>query len=1207
MENRAIPFRPNLEGKFKDRFYSKAQNISSREGIDEIESLVDAEVEWAENECIINLEQRRKYRAVWLLLRDLVRASWTAEFYNGTLELRMPSLEYDAKCQGDAKELKHHLRSWMQDSRVERLLDFSDFIARTENINQEYSKNKQQIEVLFADGKELQERLLRVKSGKAQIGEVIKPYLQLIENPDELDEYTGIRLGDIWRYCRLTWSTPSESTPGRTLLYLVRDAAHPFHAIIGIASIENCAVQITCRDEYIGWNATNFIDDLQKKNDEQYARNEFARLLNIIERAFADIDLSGLCSQTELERPTEEIIYRLQSIATEQEQLRQEYLKERELDSNEISELGKISKNAELALFMRKRADQLAKLTSAKRNLQLLLEDVSFKEKWIAFLVSDYGYSAIRTALVAQKTNHIGSSMMELNVCGAIPPYNEILGGKLVALLAMSPQVISDYKNRYSGRKSEIASRLKNEDVIRSADLVFMGTTSLYYVGSSQYNRLKIPAELFNQGYPVEWKRIGMTVGFGTMHISKAASMSFNEVISADKGYNHFNHVFGEGASPKMRLMVQAIRILLDCSSEDSKDLAKHAMSRIVYGACLAGNTREYLLGYDEKPKYYFNEEYIAEETQKIIDYWLNRWVISRLNHEPIFDRIGSFDKKRFLVSNTIKDAGKWMFKPLTGDTKMDTQETKKELLDYLRDLYRGKSAYADHIDIGILRQVHVETALDEAILSSLRIGKDVVLTGNAGDGKTHLIRILEKKIEELDVNPVTEYDASTLNSEELYNKWRGAQEQNRPFCSAINGAVLYELNEKYGEEFAPIRLATQQMLSSVYFGEEPEGLTEEVVVFDLSRRNVLSKRVLSSVIESVCKEDKYFACDQCVAKNQCDVHRNRKLIQEEIFVDRVYSLLCRVNLVGYHATLRELQAFVSYLIFGNRDCAGLISSSGKSMYEPSELIYSGTGELFNAIRKSFDPVKVSHPHIDEMIINGEIDDSKWVDSFKHSAEGIDPANLEGFQIAKRRFYFFHEDGSELLKIHNDDVSRFQAFLESESKEAVKDLIRKLNAFFQNGNNDRTLSLWEGFRYNNAPRKILISRVEAKRNQLKVVRPELLGAMATGIDAENNYRKIVFNGKEQVALKVDLEIYNLLSQAERGIPMLYIENNGVKRIWKFIEQLANEIQILDVEYEEDDVEIKVLDVQDRKCITIDVELGDNKYTNVSVQSGEEGR
>ena len=193
--------------------------------------------------------------------------------------------------------------------------------------------------------------------------------------------------------------------------------------------------------------------------------------------------------------------------------------------------------------------------------------------------------------------------MMELNVCGAIPPYNEILGGKLVALLATSPQVIHDYKERYSNRASMIASRLKGENVYRPADLVYVGTTSLYYVGSSQYNRLKIPGSVFGSDFDVVWKKLGMTIGFGTMHISKATTLSLTEATS--DGFNRINHVFGEGASPKMRLLTMSIRELLESTNEDSKDFSKHAMSRIVYGACLASNTLDYLMGKDVTPKYY--------------------------------------------------------------------------------------------------------------------------------------------------------------------------------------------------------------------------------------------------------------------------------------------------------------------------------------------------------------------------------------------------------------------------------------------------------------------------------------------------------------------------------------------------------------------------------------------------------------------------
>src|SRR5204862_3129415 len=99
-------------------------------------------------------------------------------------------------------------------------------------------------------------------------------------------------------------------------------------------------------------------------------------------------------------------------------------------------------------------------------------------------------------AFLAQKSRHVGTSILELNVCGAIPPYNELLAGKLVALVALSPQVVSDYRQRYGNRPSDIASRLKGENVIRPAELVFLGTTSLYRAGTRQYNRLKLQAGL---------------------------------------------------------------------------------------------------------------------------------------------------------------------------------------------------------------------------------------------------------------------------------------------------------------------------------------------------------------------------------------------------------------------------------------------------------------------------------------------------------------------------------------------------------------------------------------------------------------------------------------------------------------------------------------------------------------------------------------
>ena len=742
MTNKSIPFRPKLEGEFRTRFYTVVQQVNEDTKTSELEKIAAHEVHWAEHECTVNLVQRKKYRAVWMLLRDLIRASWKACYREGVLEMRLPALDKSELEGSSLTEMKSLLRSWMQDSRLERLQIYSDFINRMERD----TAAKKSICHLIADGDDLHARLCAISNNEIKIGDAIKPYLQLVRE-NERDEFTGQKLSEIWRYFRLSWSTPAETTPGRTMQYLIRDAAHPSHAIMGIASLENTAVQITCRDDYIGWNAPSFIDRLKAEGCHTKARSAIEKLLGYLEDGIQGIDYVDLCSSADIDAPSDDVIRKLQYIAVSAEEERQDLLKayqggNPDAASEEKSELGSISKEIEQALYRRKRADQLGKLLGAKKALSDLIHNEKFDELWSAFCDGDNGKSYIRTALIAQKAKHIGSSMMELNVCGAIPPYNEILGGKLVALLATSPQVISDYRDRYSDKRSEIASRLKGEDVCRPADLVYVGTTSLYYVGSSQYNRLKIPGKIFNSSHDVKWKELGKTVGFGTLHISKATTMCLTEATS--DGFSRINHVFGEGASPKMRLMTMAIRELLEADESDTKEFSKHAMSRIVYGAELASNTTNYLLGIDDSPHYYFDTNDYTGETQKIIDFWLNRWVASRLNYTPVFERVRCFNKEQFMVSTELKKASEWKFEKLKEPEKMVQTQSEKTGLDFIRDFYRGSSGYDDFIDYGFLSRVHVVTELDSAIIEAVGTGKDVVLTGNPGDGKTHIIRMLQ-------------------------------------------------------------------------------------------------------------------------------------------------------------------------------------------------------------------------------------------------------------------------------------------------------------------------------------------------------------------------------------------------------------------------------------------------------------------------------
>ena len=1196
MLSREIPFRPKLEGDFRVRFYNAVSNINEKTSPLEIENISNKEIKWVEEDCNYNLGQRKKYRAVWMLFRDLTRASWKACYRDGVLYMSLPSLNDIGNHDTSSPEVKKLLRDWMRDSKNERLLSFTDFIQRMERKN----PSGHSIDELIADGDELANRLERARDGEIDLSDAVKPYLQLVVE-GERDEFTGFKTSEIWRYFRLTWSTPAETTPGRTMLYLIRDAAHPMHAVMGIASLENCTVQITCRDDYIGWNQKAFIDRITKLTSEE-AKVEFEQLLSYIEIGINGIDYSELCTPATVNNPSNEDIQLLFNYANSAEKKRQELLKETFDNGNEDyekSELGSISLETEEALYSRKRAEQLARLLMAKKAISEVYNSERFDEIWVDFCKSESGNSAIRSALVAQKTQHIGSSLMELNVCGAIPPYNEILAGKLVAMLATSPQVIHDYKKRYSNKASMIASRLKGKNVYRPADLVYIGTTSLYYVGSSQYNRLKIPGSLFGSDFDIVWKKLGMTVGYGTLHISKATTMCLTEATSEE--YNRINHVFGEGASPKMRLLTMSIRELLESTNEDSKDFSKHAMSRIVYGVCLASNTKDYLLGKTDTPDYYTDISKYQEGTNKIIEYWKTRWLKSRLNFDPIYKRIHDFDKNSLLVSNQINDYEEWRsFEKLEEVFDMPANDNKKVGLQFIRDFYRGTSAYADHVDEELLSHIHIKTKLDDAIIDAARLGKDIVLTGNPGDGKTHIIRMLKTQLEELPIPAIVELDASTLSNSEIYESWKKAKDKKAPFVIAINAAVLNAVYNAF-PNFEPIKDAYFQMINAVIFHNENQE-SNSIVVFDLSKREILTSEILKQAISKMTADEYYNECKGCPFLETCVVSKNRILLNNPLFQERLEVILKRVSLQGYHATLREFQSFIAYLIFGNRTCKQLNQTAGNSKYDLVNLVYSGKGNLFTAIKNAIDPINISHPIWDEKILLNEIAPNSWINGYEIPAEAISSENDDLFKLRKRQFYFFNTNGDDLLKILDDDNHKFQIFLEQDDGRIIKDLISKLNGFFGDINASNTkLQVWSGHRYNNEPRKVLISAGVIKKNEFKVGRPTLLKGMQTGIDMTANYIRLEKKDSPNIFLKVDFEMFLLLNEAERGVPVLFMESDLIKKVWRFVEKLQS---FKDIE-NEDTVEISLMDVQNKRRIIVDVDREDSKYSSISSERARE--
>ena len=81
----------------------------------------------------------------------------------------------------------------------------------------------------------------------------------------------------------------------------------------------------------------------------------------------------------------------------------------------------------------------------------------------------------------------------------------------------------------------------------------------------------------------------------------------------------------------------------------------KHYSPRIVYSINLANNTNEYLLGFDKEVDYGYdlnNPRVVQQETQKLIDYWYDRWLTTRLTSVDIEQRLNDFNIENILLGN---------------------------------------------------------------------------------------------------------------------------------------------------------------------------------------------------------------------------------------------------------------------------------------------------------------------------------------------------------------------------------------------------------------------------------------------------------------------------------------------------------------------------------------------------------------------------
>ena len=295
------------------------------------------------------------------------------------------------------------------------------------------------------------------------------------------------------------------------------------------------------------------------------------------------------------------------------------------------------------ALYEKKRSKLLAQLLPARAELEGVsqeLPDATLRGALEA-AVSPTGLNrGVRVALERRRVRLLAAQVAEVSVCGAVPPYGPILGGKLAGLLALSGDVARHYHEAYAGRTGEIQAKMAGREITLSSDLVGLSTSSFYPVGSAQYNRLGLPVELGG----VRWRYAGATRGVGTLHFSQGTSAWAAELLRRD--HKRTASIFGEGPSERVRKLRDALLL----AGLPAAQLLDHGMQRPAYTAILrAGSAVGDLL--EEEP-YHLRGPAASDVAQ----YWRERWLLGRLRSPEVLRAVAHQVREGLRMSRFIED-----------------------------------------------------------------------------------------------------------------------------------------------------------------------------------------------------------------------------------------------------------------------------------------------------------------------------------------------------------------------------------------------------------------------------------------------------------------------------------------------------------------------------------------------------------------------
>jgi hypothetical protein len=463
---------------------------------------------------------------------------------------------------------------------------------------------------------------------------------------------------------------------------------------------------------------------------------------------------------------------------------------------------------------------------------------------------------------------------------------------------------------------------------------------------------------------------------------------------------------------------------------------------------------------------------------------------------------------------------------------------------EIVRTLYKSITSCSDHHTVDVIKLLHIETPVDDAIVRGANENKVVIVTGNPGDGKTHLIRRVGDQFpKSLWRDGGVQTDANEMEDEEIVKAVTAALEKRRGLILAINEGILLEICERQRARLPWAGDVADRVLHPFSYGPNADRSRSRVVILDLNLRNCLGPTVAGAAL------DRLLDLVEGAPAGAEGLLENAQRLRQPVVRERVLYLLGSIGQTGFHATMRELLGFLSYLLCGGE------GGSAPAPHYAQNAFGGGQGALFDRVRE-LDPVRMPMPFLDDALWNCTDTPDDWTVS--DPGEYREPGDRDAFVRRKRRSFFEHQQGRDIVRIDQQAIEREFARLRSSSQSPEQAAIRLINNFFKPGATSESLVLWVYHQYSVRPIRHIVSRQAVRAQDLRVVVPRLPDALGAAFpDYQPDH--VVLHHKATGpgdGLIIDRRLVRMLLEGDRSMGLGTRNLEAQKKVAGFFDRLA---------------------------------------------------